>query len=320
MPPLRRVGALAALWIGVSVAGITLVLFALGPMLQQRDQRALLARYRVTVSNAANEPQGVPGLSPEPVKPPEVGDPVGIVEIGALKSQDVVIEGVGASQTSKGPGHVPGTAGIGQPGNSVIVARHAGYGGAFSHLGRLQRGDEIVVTTTQGQSVYKVSDVNHVSITGGDGSPDGTVTAAADPSANAHLTAASSGEAKTVKTSIDTMFGSSPDDRLTLVTASSHSPWDTSNAIEVVAKLEGKPFEPTPQQSRSTSETGTHGDHDVLAAVILALLAFVGVIAGSVVLFHKLRFRTAYVLSIAPLVAITVITGETLVRLLPAWT
>ena len=36
-------------------------------------------------------------------------------------------------------------------------------------------------------------------------------------------------------------------------------------------------------------------------------------------LYRKLRFRTAYVLTAAPLVAITVLAGETLVRLLPAW-
>ena len=53
---------------------------------------------------------------------------------------------------------------------------------------------------------------------------------------------------------------------------------------------------------------------------MLALLALIVVIAGSVVLYGKLRFRTAYILTSAPLVAITVIAGETLVRLLPAWT
>jgi hypothetical protein len=53
--------------------------------------------------------------------------------------------------------------------------------------------------------------------------------------------------------------------------------------------------------------------------VFLAVLAFAGVIAASVFLYRRLRFRIAYVLTIAPLVALTVIVGEAFSRLLPAW-
>ena len=55
-------------------------------------------------------------------------------------------------------------------------------------------------------------------------------------------------------------------------------------------------------------------------AVVLALLAFGAALAGAVLLYRRMRFRTAYLLTIAPLVALTVITGETVLRLLPAWT
>ena len=53
---------------------------------------------------------------------------------------------------------------------------------------------------------------------------------------------------------------------------------------------------------------------------VLCLAAFIGVIVGSVALYRRMRFRIAYLLTIAPLVALTIITGETLGRLLPAWT
>jgi sortase A len=125
---------------------------------------------------------------------------------------------------------------------------------------------------------------------------------------------------KPLKTTLDRLYGPTADNRLTLVTASSGAPWDTSSATEVVARLEGEPFAPTPQQARSASQTGTRGETGTLPAVVLALLAFGIVVAGSVVLYGRLRFRTAYILSIAPLVAITVVAGETLARLLPAWT
>ena len=94
-----------------------------------------------------------------PKEPPASGTPVGILEIGALKTQDVVVEGVTNVQTSKGPGHVPGTSGLGQSGNAVVVARRNGYGGPFERIETLRRGDKIVVTTTQGVSVYKVRSV-----------------------------------------------------------------------------------------------------------------------------------------------------------------
>ena len=48
-------------------------------------------------------------------------------------------------------------------------------------------------------------------------------------------------------------------------------------------------------------------------------LGFAVVLAGSVLLYRRMRCRTAYVLSIAPLVALMVIMGEAVVRLLPAW-
>jgi len=54
--------------------------------------------------------------------------------------------------------------------------------------------------------------------------------------------------------------------------------------------------------------------------VVLSLLFLLGVVVASVALYRKLQFRVAYLLTIAPLVAATVIAGEQLIRLLPAWT
>jgi len=125
---------------------------------------------------------------------------------------------------------------------------------------------------------------------------------------------------KTVDVGIDKLYGPSSDDRLTLVTSASKVPWNSSEALVVTARLLSKPFAPTPQGARSGDQTGTHGDADAWAAVVLALMGFLGVIVASVMLYRKVRFRVAYVLTIAPLVAATIVTGETLARLLPAWT
>ncbi|MEI8001787.1 MAG: class E sortase [Actinomycetes bacterium] len=448
----RRWRSLAFLWSGVGLASLGLVVFALGPLIAERDQRSLLSDYRVQVRQGSFAGQSLgSGISTVEQAPPR-GRPVGIMEIGALKVQDVVVEGATTEATKTGPGHVPGTAGLGQPGNSVVVARRNGFGAPFSGLERLRRGQRIVVTTTQGQSVYEVDGVctkvvwatapdpnapavasatKTVSGTGDcptTGKPTGsgatgateaspatttttdpsststtasTPTTTTDPSSTsttastptttavgrgsamagrAHAvkvaasvpttapspstststststttsgTSATTGSAVTTvpvagdgtaatttttgaggtkgadgaaagptegPVAADVLFGPTKDDRLTLVTSAAAAPWNDSKAVLVTAKLLTKPFEPTLQGTREPEETGFTGDAGVWSSVILALAALAAIVVGSVVLFRRMRFRTAYLLAIAPLLAVTVIAGETIARLLPAW-
>ena len=343
-----RVASLAGLWALVAVAGVGLVVFQLGPILAQRDQRDLLLQYKTTISNAANESSGLAGVSTQ-TKPPELGSPVAILEVGALRSQQVVVEGVSTSETREGPGHVPGTAGLGQPGNSVVVAHRNAYGGAFAKLDHTRKNDRIVVTTTQGQSVYAVTSVNKATVDDGssDGSSTTTTTAPSTttttapgattttaPGAttttgaglatakNAAATSAAkqtAASSKIISTSVDKLYGPTDDDRLTMVTSASRSPWNTNTAVVVKAKLLTEPFAPTPQGSRSASETGMHGDSGAWPTVVLSLLALVGVVVASILLYRKMKFRIAYVLTIAPLVVVTIISGEAIARLFPAW-
>jgi sortase A len=295
-------GALVMLWAGVAIAGLGLVVYQLGPLLQQREQHDLLAEYRTEVRHAANESSGLPGTSTA-TKPPAPGDPVAVMELGALRTQAVVVEGVSPTETRKGPGHVPGTAGLGQPGNAAVVGRRNGYGGTFADLAQLRKGDRILVTTTQGQTVYRVRTVATRTITDPPGDDTSSTTAKPDRDA----------------ISVDALYGPSKDDRLTLVTSASRAPWNSSDAIVVTARMEGKPFEPTPQNGRSDDESGRNAEHGVWASVVLSVVLYGAAIAAAVLLYRKMRFRIAYILTIAPLVALTVITGETLSRLLPAW-
>jgi LPXTG-site transpeptidase (sortase) family protein len=350
----RRIGSLALLWGGVTLVGVALVMFQLGPTLQQRDQRDLLSQYRAEVKHAAAESQTLTGVTTDD-RAPEIGDPVGILEIGSLKVQNVVVEGVSASQTSVGPGHVPGTAGLGQPGNSVVVARRNGYGGPFADLGAVRRGDRIVATTTQGQSVYRVNDVRTVTVDDDSASDQSTpTTTTASPTTTTTTTTAATATttattsttsgtgnaanaasstpvrdvsygktttkaSKDVTVKASALYGKTKANQLTLVTSASRSPLNSSQATEVVATMIGDPFEYTTQGAHSSSQTGLHGDQGALSAVFLALLALAAVVVASVVLYRRMRFRIAYVLTIAPLVALTVIFGESLIKLLPAW-
>jgi sortase A len=76
------------------------------------------------------------------------GAPVARLRIPRIGLDAIVLEGVEDSELNAGPGHLPGSALPGEPGNAVISAHRDRH---FSRLGELQVGDTI--TTETGQSV-----------------------------------------------------------------------------------------------------------------------------------------------------------------------
>lgn len=310
-----RTSSLIALWAVVAVVAVVSVLYLLEPVFQQRTQRSLFDDYRAKVDNAANESFGLAGVS-VPKKAPELGAPVGIMEVGDLGLQVVVVEGAAPSQTQAGPGHVPGTAGLGQPGNSVVVGRRGTFGAPFADLSGIRSGARILVTTTQGQSVYQVDSVERKTLTTAPPPDEGLVLPS---SSGADEGAGPSDGTVDGKLPIDTLLGASKDDRLTLVTSSSSSPVNDSQAIVVTAKLQGTAYAPTPQNGRTDAQTGVGTDPSAWAPLVLALL-FLGLSIGvAVFLYQSLRPATVYLLTIGPLLVFAILAAETLSRLLPAW-
>jgi sortase A len=169
------------------------------------------------------------------------------------------------------------------------------------------------VTTEQGQSVYSVRSVRETTIV------DGTGSESATPAKGGTTTEAPATKAASGSITTDELYGPTDDDRLTLITSASRAFWNTSDAVVVTAKMVGQPFAPTPQGGRSDTQTGKTGESGMWASLALSLLLYGGAIAASVFLYRRMKFRVAYVLTVAPLVALTVVTGETLSRLLPAW-
>ena len=332
-----RIAVAAAVWLGATLGAVVLVLYGAGPLLHQREQRRLLDQYRTEVAHAVGAQNGFS----EPVEvttAPDFGHPVAILDVSDLHLQQVVVEGVGPRQTRRAPGHVPGTAGPGQPGNVGIVARRSAFGGSFGHLRDLERGDRILITTTQGQTVYRVRVVRQVDVHAGTGTVAPTTTTEAPTTtapakakqaktkAKAKKPAATTTTSSTIpapslraRVSTDDLFGPSPDNRLTLVTSGSRWPWATGRATVAVATLEGHPFEPTPANGRTTAQDGRGGDSDVLAPILLALVAYAATAAAALVIYRRGSVRTAYLLTAPPLVAATFLVAETAARLLPAW-
>jgi sortase A len=334
----RRIGVAVAVWVAVTLLAVGLVIYGVGPMLQQRDQRGLLREYRTEIRQAANEQLSFV-VDEEGSEAPDSGAPVAIVDIGDIHVEQVVVEGVGPQQTLRGPGHVPGTAGPGQPGNSAVVARRSAFGASFSDLGSLDDGDRILVTTSQGRSVYEVSEVRQATLraeppeseaasagfdtaTTVDGAEGG------DPAAEAEAAKAGYEDAEGVDANallpegdltLDDVYGPSPDDRLTLVTSASRVPWAGERAVVVVALLQGDPFEPTPQNGRNADDDGRSRDGGAAAPLALAFVAYGVAAASAVVLYRRARPRSAYLLTAPPLLAATVLTAESVARMLPAW-
>ena len=349
-PKRLAMGPLIALWSVIALVILGLVLYVIEPMFQERDQGLLLDRYRSSIDKASNQASGLQGVE-VPTVAPSFGSPVGIVEIGSLGLQTVVVEGVDSATTRVGPGHVPGTAAPGQPGNAVVVGRRTMFGGTFGDLSSIRVGDDIVVTTTQGQSLYQVTDVGRVELTD-EATPTkapevpaptttstttSTIPAAdvatpvADTSATTETTVAAETESTTTTTAAvesalaggrlgrDALYGTSTDDRLTLVTSASSFPWNSAEADVVIAVMIGKPYAPTPQNGRMADQTGNLGDTSAWPIVLLALIFLVATVVGTVLLYRRSSPRVAYLLTVPPLVVFAILAAEAFSRLLPAW-
>ena len=277
------------------------VIYGIGSLVQARDQRALMATERLNISNAAVLEKALDKVN-LPTQPPVVGQPVGVLAIPALGINQAVVEGVGSSQTVLGPGHVPGTAGLGQPGNAAVVGRNAGYGGVFGRLSQLK-------PRRQGPHRHHRRSV-HLRRPSRDGSNDRV--RGADIGRGIEI-----GAAPTV--TLETLYRHTSDNRLTLITSASSLPLNSSRAIEVTAILRGKPYMATPQAARNSSQLGNTGESGAWAELVLSLQALAVIAVGAVLLYRRCSVRTAYLLSTAPLVAFTVLAAESISRLLPAW-
>lgn len=91
---------------------------------------------------------------------PEDGDALAKIEIPSLEVDKVVVRGVAVADLRKGPGHYSQTSLPGNPGNASIAGHRTTYGSPFNRIDELVPGDEIVVTSVQGEFVYRVLDPN----------------------------------------------------------------------------------------------------------------------------------------------------------------
>ncbi|MDE0604663.1 MAG: sortase [bacterium] len=114
-------------------------------------------------------PIPTPAATLEPVQEPQQPDPAWLamlyrdngaaiarMQIPAIDVDKTVVEGVRVSDLRKGPGHYPTTAFPGQAGNSAIAGHRTTYGAPFGEIDKLLPDDEIIITTIQGEFIYRV--------------------------------------------------------------------------------------------------------------------------------------------------------------------
>jgi sortase A len=118
---------------------------------------------------------------------------------------------------------------------------------------------------------------------------------------------------------LNSLYGTSTDDRLTLVTSGSAFPWNSGEATVVIAVMKGKPFEPTPQNGRSAKGAGNEGDSSKWPVTVLAFLCLAAAVGGAVLLYRRTTPKIAYLLTVPPLLAFAILASESFSLLLPAW-
>ncbi len=90
---------------------------------------------------------------------PDIGEPVGRLEIPKIHVKKTFVQGADLVQLDRAPGHYPDTPFPGQKGNAAIAGHRTTYGAPFFHVDRLVKGDKIIVTTVQGKFTYSVINV-----------------------------------------------------------------------------------------------------------------------------------------------------------------
>ena len=209
------------------------------------------------------------------------GTPIARIDIPRLHLHQVVVEGTSADNLRLGPGHLLVTPLPGQPGNAVLAAHRWAFGGPFSTINSLRKGNDIDVVTGQGSFIYKV--VGWRTVSSGDVSS----------------------------------FQATNDNRLTLVTAANLS---ASQRWVVTAELSGDP-QPAPSgrpRVLSSRDGGLVGQHGVLPAVALWVEVLLLTAVGTVVLYRALPRWSSYLITTPVVLAALWLVFANLARLLPA--
>ncbi len=116
-------------------------------------------RATTTSTTSTTQPGDPPTTATAPpIEPVPEGEPTAHIRIPKIGVDKIVVEGVTLADLKKGPGHYPETPLPGQEGNAAIAGHRTTYGAPFNRLDELEKGDEILVETVQGDFRYLVEE------------------------------------------------------------------------------------------------------------------------------------------------------------------
>ena len=163
---MRGYKVIGAIGRALVAAGVLILLFVAyqlwGTGLQearaQDDLREQFLASTTTTTEATIRSPSTSTSSTSTTLPPPVpeGEAVAIIRIPKIGVDKAVVSGVSVEDLKKGPGHYPNTPMPGQPGNAAIAGHRTTYGAPFYDLDQLENGDEILVTTRQGEFRFEV--------------------------------------------------------------------------------------------------------------------------------------------------------------------
>lgn len=154
---------------GLILFGTLILLFVAyqlwGTGLHESRAQDRLADEFEAVLEAARQPKPVGSAKPAKPKPvviPETGDVIAHLRIPAIGVDKYIVEGVTISDLKNAPGHYTETVLPGHKGNAAIAGHRTTYGAPFYRLNELKKGDQLIVTTVEGQFVYKFKELKVV--------------------------------------------------------------------------------------------------------------------------------------------------------------
>lgn len=124
--------------------------------LEDLEERGLTAAERRAIERLARDPERLAFLARSLRRRTGDGDAIGRIRMPDVGVDKVIVEGTGASDLRKGPGHYPRTAWPGMRGTVGVAGHRTTYGAPFNEVDELEKGDRVTVEMPYGRFVYRV--------------------------------------------------------------------------------------------------------------------------------------------------------------------
>ena len=129
---------------------------ALEGELDRLDEENLTAAEARALARLAEDREKLAFLARSLRRRTDDGDAIGRIRMPDIGVSRVFVEGTGAGDLRKGPGHYPRTSLPGTRGTVGIAGHRTTYGAPFNEIDKLEKGDRVTVEMPYGRFTYRV--------------------------------------------------------------------------------------------------------------------------------------------------------------------